>query len=619
MVELLRGTSMNDRQLRMVDTLHGSAESLLYLINDVLDVSKIEAGKLELDPLDFSPRRAVEDVALLFAERAQQKGVDLMVVVSAAVPESVHADGHRFRQVLNNLVSNAVKFTASGAIRVDLDAALDGAEVVLSVCVSDSGIGIAEEIQPRLFQAFTQADGSMARRYGGTGLGLVISRQLVELLGGTLDFTSVAGEGARFFFTIRAALRQGPAPAACDGLRVGVVVGKRMLREALVEQVRALGCTVDAFAAGAALDAALAGGARFDALLVDSLVDGEPGHALILRHRDAVPNIVALTRMNARSDEQDARQSGARQCLAKPVLSADLSAALRGEATGPTPARRGMTTLRTDARVLVAEDHPVNAEIVAALLGECGCRVTLASDGRQAVEACRNGTFDLVLMDIQMPGMDGVEATRQIRALEGEGARVPIVALTANALRDDRKAALAVGMNDYLTKPVTGQRLRDALLRWLPEALRTEVAEAPPAVDPDDGEDAAEWLDLAVLRSMPGVNGALDSPLLARLVDLFMRETRKQLDELEAALAAGRVEDAQAQAHKLKSAAAAVGEARLAQHARGLDVDLRAGETADRGRVLGELREAFAGYAHALESHGVAPDGVPSTQGGQAP
>ena len=623
MVELLRGTPMNERQQRMIDTLHGSAESLLYLINDVLDVSKIEAGKLELDPLDFSPRQAVEDVALLFAERAQAKGVDLMLLVSADVPDSVFADGHRFRQVLNNLVSNAVKFTASGFVRIELDAAIEGETVVLSGRVTDSGIGVSAEMQPRLFQAFSQADNSMARRYGGTGLGLVISRQLVELLGGKLDFTSTAGEGASFFFTIRAELRRAAPPPDGVPQRVGVVAAKRALRETLVAQLAAFGCRVEAFDGEPALQAALAAGHGFDTLLVDGVVAGESGHALMLRHKDDGPRIVALTRMNALSEEEDARQSGARLCVAKPVLTADLRAALRGESGVPAPARRhGVPALKTDARVLLAEDHPVNAEIACALLGECGCRVTVANNGHEAVAAFQHGAFDLVLMDIQMPEMDGIEATQKIRQLEraGGGERVPIVALTANALRDDRSAALAAGMDDYLTKPVTGDRLREALVRWLP-ATRTHAVAADEAVAVaalavgDDNEVPA--LDRDVLLGVPGVNGDIQAPLLTRLVGLFMRETQTQLDVLTQALADDRLEDAQRQVHKMKSAAAAVGAARLARHARALDADLKQGPITDGDTQLAGLRDAFAAYASALKSSGLEMDGVLSAEGGQ--
>jgi signal transduction histidine kinase/DNA-binding response OmpR family regulator/HPt (histidine-containing phosphotransfer) domain-containing protein len=625
MVELLRNTGMNARQIRMVDTLHGSAESLLYLINDVLDVSKIEAGKLELDPLDFSPRRAVEDVALLFAERAQQRGVELVLAVAPEVPEMVCADGHRFRQVLNNLVSNAVKFTDSGFIRIALEADVDGDAVRLRGQVEDSGIGIPAEHQPRLFAAFSQADSSMARRYGGTGLGLAISRQLVELMGGALSVRSDEGAGACFCFQIDARLVEAAAPPTLPAMRIALLGGHPAQRAALVAQIGALGAApIDA-----PDESALEGLEPLDLLIVDGPLGGEAGHARLARLRPRARRLVVLTRLRSASDEADARQSGVDGCLPKPVLMADLLAALEGRAAGArAPRQATVTGLRTNARVLVAEDHPVNAEIVCALLGECGCRVTVASNGREAVAAYQSGDFDLVFMDIQMPEMDGVEATGRIRDIERDSghARVPIVALTANAMRDDRSAALAAGMDDYLTKPVTGERLRMTLARWLKDKVAVAAASSMADADSDAGEDAPESsaeslpaCDEAALLGVPGVNGDREAPLLGRLVSLFAQESRGQLDGLEEALARQDTEQAQQLAHKMKSAAAAVGAVRLAALARELDAQLKQGVLGDAvGRVEG-MRAAFAAYADALEASGIALDRVPSVARGAAP
>ena len=615
MVELLRGTELNSRQMRLIDTLHASAESLLYLINDVLDVSKIEAGKLELEQIEFSPRQAAEDVALLFAERAQRKDVELMVVVSAAVPERVSADGHRFRQVLNNLVSNAVKFTDHGHIRIDLDAdtGADGA-VRLRGCVADTGIGIPADLQPRLFQAFSQADSSMARRFGGTGLGLTISRQLVELMGGELRFESVPGEHTRFCFDI-VAVAADPAAARPRGPRVAIVAAQASLRAALTEQLDALGYPADAYPSDAALcDVA---DASYPAVFVDRLGGDGDAVARIARMRRDGQRIVALTRLRSASDEEDARAAGADACVPKPVLACDLLAVLRGDA--PPHARqqpRNDPGLRSRARVLLAEDHPVNAEIVCALLGECGCRVTVASNGREAVAMYRKGAFDLVLMDIQMPEMDGIEATRQIRRAErasAGGERVPILALTANAQRDDRAAALSAGMDDYLTKPVTGERLRDALVRWAPAAPgETATAPATPArgkVDAPAGEAPA--LDIDVLLGVPGVRGDRAAPMLKRLVELFIRETDQQVRSLLKARADADRPGAQRLAHKMKSAAAAVGAARLAALARSVDGALKAGDNLDGLEEVAQMPDAFTAYVEALAQEGVCLDTVP--------
>jgi signal transduction histidine kinase/DNA-binding response OmpR family regulator/HPt (histidine-containing phosphotransfer) domain-containing protein len=620
MVELLRSTPMNERQLRMVDTLHGSAESLLYLINDVLDVSKIEAGKLELDPVDFSPRKAAEDVALMFAERAQQKGVELILLVAANVPEVVCADGHRFRQVLNNLVSNAVKFTSQGAVRVELTADVDGDEVRLRARIEDSGIGIPAAIMPNLFQAFSQADSSMARRYGGTGLGLAISRQLVNLMGGEIDVSSVEGEGATFVFDIAARLRTPAQPTPVALSRVGIVGGHPQQRSALVAQIEACGCEALACEDVETVERQVADGIEFDLLLVDGVLSGDAGHARLVRLKSLVPRLVALTRLRSPSDEADARQSGVESCLPKPVLHADLLGVLQGRSLVSGRARQASApALRTDARVLVAEDHPVNAEIVCALLGEIGCRVTVASNGREAVAAYESGAFDLVLMDIQMPEMDGIEVTQRIRAIERDTGheRVPIIALTANALRDDRSAALAAGMDDYLTKPVTGERLRATLARWLKVGL-AEGASARARADAATPDGGPEDLDMTVLLGVPGVNGNMEAPLLSRLLTLFLTETAAQFDALETAVSRADFDLAQRHAHKMKSAAAAVGAARLASLARDLDAQIKGGSLAGALDRIGVMRTSFEAYANALKDTGIRLDRLPSSTRGHA-
>ena len=625
MVELLRGTPMDARQSRMIDTLHGSAESLLYLINDVLDVSKIEAGKLELDSVDFSPRKAIEDVALLFAERAQKKGVELVLDIDPALPERVCADGHRFRQVLNNLVSNAVKFTAAGFIRMAAHAEPDGDDVRLRVQVEDSGIGIPDDMRPRLFQAFSQADSSMARRYGGTGLGLAISRQLTQLMGGQLTEDSAPGHGACFNFDIRATRVTPAQPVNMSARRVAVVGGLALQRDVLVRQIGALGAVVSGFDSDAALEGAAARDGRFDVVLADGQVAGEAGLRRIGQLNTVAKRVVVLIRLRSSSDEEDARLSGARGSISKPVLIEQLIDALEGKETSPHARRPERTVgLRTNARVLVAEDHPVNAEIVCALLGECGCRVTVAANGREAVAAYQAGAFDLVLMDIQMPEMDGVEATQQIRQIERDAgqARVPIVALTANALQDDRTAALNAGMDDYLTKPLTGERLRGALARWLkdvPAVEPTATVATPEAAGassageaPGAPEEELPVLDMKTLLGVPGVRGNPDAPLLKRLLALFMRETRTQLEQLGEVFAAGDIDGGQRIIHKMKSAAASVGASRLAAQARELDARLKAGATEDARARADMMRMSFQAYLEALESNGIKVEPPPT-------
>nr|HPR08390.1 response regulator [Denitromonas sp.] len=338
------------------------------------------------------------------------------------------------------------------------------------------------------------------------------------------------------------------------------------------------------------------------------------GFARIAQMARSAQRIVALIRLRSASDEEDARAAGAEACVPKPVLASDLLAALRGDVSHHARKQASSApSLRSRARVLLAEDHPVNAEIVCALLGECGCRVTVANNGREAVAMYRKGAFDLVLMDIQMPEMDGIEATREIRRAERAGAgseRVPILALTANAQRDDRAAALSAGMDDYLTKPVSGERLRDALMRWAPSApVDAPAVSAAPAEAADvAGATELPALDMSVLLGVPGVRGDRAAPMLERLAKLFVRETGQQVQALSEAFAQQDRPGAQRVAHKMKSAAAAVGASRLAGLARSLDAALKAGVEMNELPEVLELQPAFLAYQKALLDEGVALD-----------
>ncbi|MDX9833375.1 MAG: ATP-binding protein, partial [Anaerolineae bacterium] len=458
MIELLNDTSLDPRQRRFVGMLHGSAESLRFLINDILDFSKIEAGKLELEQVGFSPRQTVEEVVQLFAERAQAKGLELLANFDAGLPEQMQGDPHRIKQILNNLLSNAVKFTEKGEVRVRVRAAVramgeDAPQATLICQVEDTGIGISQAAQDRLFQSFSQADASTTRRYGGSGLGLVIARELAQLMGGELRVKSTEGEGATFWFTVRGAvLESARQPVRREGCHIGVVAPGASVRRNLVEQIQVLGWSAMAFAEPQALlsQAAATPDCRGWVFLdMPYSMDGK----LIARLADQGFQVVALVGLRAAEDEAAALGAGAVACLTKPVLGSELAAlfdreihrvhaepvaeAVLADPVAAAPARQ--------IRVLLAEDHPVNREIAQALLARLDCDVVAACDGRQAFEAYQQGPWDVVLMDIQMPEMDGLEATRAIRAWEARQGRAPtpILALTANALSDDREAALA--------------------------------------------------------------------------------------------------------------------------------------------------------------------------------
>jgi signal transduction histidine kinase/DNA-binding response OmpR family regulator len=500
MTELLLDTPLDEKQRRYAQTIRESGDALLVVINDILDLSRIEAGRLELDPTETDLSDVAEQALQLMAPRAHQKGIELALDVGPDVPARIRVDPSRVRQVLLNLVGDAVKFTERGEVVVTITrdqgaAAASGvSRCLLRVAVRDTGIGIAEEAQSRLFRAFSQADGSTTRRFGGTGLGLVVSRHLARLMGGEVALQSVEGKGSTFSFTFEADLVEDRAATAArpalGALRVLVVDDHAAHRASLAQQIVGLGaeCATaeDGLAGLEAVRAAQAAGRAFGVVLIDSKMPRLDGLGLLraLRNDPAlglVP-VVMLTSLPAGGKDAVTDFPGAEARLAKPVRRRELLEALariadsrpagtQGVVAAPAaPASRGLN-------VLLAEDNRVNQEIARAMLASAGCRVTVADTGRMAVDLWREGGFDLVLMDCQMPDLDGFEATRAIRALEAtHGTRTHIVALTANAMDGDRELCLAAGMDDYLSKPFHRQHLLALLERREDGSLPTSSA-----------------------------------------------------------------------------------------------------------------------------------------------
>ncbi|MFN8545474.1 MAG: PAS domain-containing protein [Candidatus Binatia bacterium] len=498
MTSLLLDTQLDDEQRRYADTVRTSAEALLAILNDILDFSKIEAGRVELETTEFDLRGLVEDAVDLLTERAQAKDLDIVALVDPSVPRRVSGDPTRVRQVLVNLLGNAVKFTSEGGVAVRVRIETEAADhALLRFDVRDTGIGIPADVQPRLFQSFSQADSSTTRRYGGTGLGLAICRQLVELMGGAIGLQSVAGAGSVFWFTVRVGRVAGAETTLPDaaripsGRRVLCASASAPLRAALAAHLQALGLTVDE-----APDAAVA-----LELLVAAARDGTAYHVLIaddrLRAPDGGPDAAAIA-----ADPRCAGVAVVLLCgaggrgaprrsidILRPVREAQLLAAVLtalGVQQAAPEARAEPTrnpTLRGGPRILVAEDNPVNQTVARAQLARLGCRVDVVSDGREAVDAVARVPYDLVLMDCQMPEMDGFAATRAIRAREIQGPRTPIIAMTANAMAGDRELCLAAGMDDYLSKPVKATALREAIERWARPGPVTATDAAQPAAD----------------------------------------------------------------------------------------------------------------------------------------
>jgi two-component system sensor histidine kinase/response regulator len=483
---MILDTKLDANQRELAQTVRTSAESLLTVINDVLDFSKLEAGKLTVEVHDFELRPAVEAVVDLLTEAATQKKVSLGILFDHALPRYVRSDAGRVRQILTNLVGNAVKFTAKGEVLVHVDLReRAGSRLIVRFAVRDTGIGIAEDVLPKLFQPFTQADASTTRKYGGTGLGLAISRQIAEALGGTLGADSRPQQGSTFWLELPMEEAQWDEQsreislASIRDARILLVDDNATNRRLLQHNLAAWGMHVDEVSSGAdaltRLREGFAASRPYDLVLTDMNLPRMNGlvlSRLIKCDRDlAATHIIILSSMAQRVELPILRVVGIDDCLTRPVKQSSLFDAIATSLAGEVleQARRaqraGPAEIRTDVRVLVAEDNPVNQKVAVRQLQRVGVSADAVANGIEAVEAVSRGDYALVLMDVQMPEMDGLAATRELRR---RGAVVPIVALTANALSGDRERCLAAGMDDYLAKPIVEEDLVRVLERFLP-------------------------------------------------------------------------------------------------------------------------------------------------------
>ncbi|MFN8948811.1 MAG: response regulator [Alphaproteobacteria bacterium] len=491
MTGLLLNTPLTPEQRSYATAVRDSGEALLGIINDILDFSKIESGAMVLEDVEFVPRALIESVAELLSQRCAEKGIEIVTYAHPRFSGNFISDEGRVRQILLNLAGNAVKFTDHGGVRISMQADEDPGFIRFEV--ADTGIGIAEEALPRIFAEFTQADSSLARRYGGTGLGLAITQRLVKALGGRIGVSSTLGKGSRFWFTLpaRRAPGQVEVAPALGGVRVLVHTAFPGLSEVLVQQLCDAGA--DAFAARglSALETALAGG-TFQLLIMDARASNAPPGEVLVRLKARLQGVksIVLISPTERSALPAFQSSGFDGYLIKPVrlqsLLRRVRAVLDGEravdadervATGD---RKGGAIVRS-LRVLVAEDNRINVMLATAMLGKLGHTVDTVGNGREALEALAARPYDIVLMDVHMPEMDGLEATRRIREAERSGrrkTRTPIVALTASTLEGDRQVCIDAGMDDFLAKPLDPVALTAVFERFAPAPTRAEAATA---------------------------------------------------------------------------------------------------------------------------------------------
>ncbi len=637
MTELLLGTEMSRKQRHFVETIQRCGEQLLVIINDTLDFSKIEAGKLQLQETVFDLRQLLEEVNDIFAEQAHRKGLELASVFPTDLHSVYQADAFRLRQVLSNLVSNAVKFTERGEVVTRVQRLSEkGNRMELRIEVSDTGIGIRAEVLPKLFTAFSQADASTTRQHGGTGLGLAICKQLARLLGGDIGVNSEHGRGSTFRVTLmlrKAATKECPAPTATQslrGLRALIVDDNATSREALRQQLKAWGMRTYAVRSGrhalAALRKALAMGRPFNATIFDLDMPGMNGIDLV-RSIKGAPEIadVRLIMLSGVGNLEQTGQwiaAGVDAYIDKPVRQLELQKCLlrvlsragRVQAPVAPPAIAG--TARFNAHVLVAEDNPVNQELIVAMLESFGCRVRVVGSGREAAEAITcspldlgRDPYDLVFMDCQMPEMDGYAATAEIRKWEwsdGRSRQLPVIALTANAMEGDRERCLAAGMNDYLAKPLNQAQLAEALRRWLPlqAVMKPSVAtDADANIVLASNPKQAMYrnaLNMSVLRRIRSLQRPGGPDLLARVVNLYLDKSPQLLAAIRHAVHHGDADKLCQSAHSLKSASANLGANRVAAACKVLEQMGRAAERAAAEATLGVLEFELESACEAL-------------------
>ncbi len=613
MLDMLKEMNLNKRQQECVDVAWNSSRTLIDLINNILDFSKMEAGKLTLEEVDFDLRKLLEEVIELVAKQAQQRDVELGYLFGPAVPDRINGDSLRLRQVLINLLSNAVKFTEHGEVAVYITRA-ETEEFGLRFEVRDSGIGMSPEQQKNLFQSFEQADPSTTRKFGGTGLGLAICKQLVGLLGGEIGVTSALGEGTTFHFSIACKTAQHaeiePGSDELAGLRVIAVDESHIVRKFLEQTLSRVGieCMTTRWGGDCLTQLKEAADSHhpYRIVIMDITATDDDGDDLARSIELEAPGTHVLILDRYGSPTGGTLVDGY-ATLGKPLREDRLLSALKDLlAGGHAPVHvAGSPAARKpekEFRILVAEDNRTNQMVAAGMLAMNNCACEFASNGREALEAARSRQFDLILMDCSMPEMDGYEATAHIRAHEETiGRRTPLVAMTANTQRGDAEKCLAAGMDDYLAKPITLVELRHKLEKWLPRAHDDKHAATPSAVMDDSADSPLDHAVFAKLREILGTS-------LPQAVSPFLEDTPKYLQELEDAVAQNAIDIARARAHNIKGSSGNLGALHLSQLAKEAEDHAAAGRLDEVAPLLPRIRIAYNAVASALAAEVVGDD-----------
>jgi PAS domain S-box-containing protein len=612
MTDLVLETPLTAEQRRFLTTVRESADSLLGVLNDILDFSKIEAGRLELEEMPFSVREVIEGTAIALAERAQCKGLELACHVTSEVPETLVGDAGRVRQILVNLIGNAIKFTERGevVVRAGIEAA-EARDVTLHCSVTDTGIGIPSDKQRIIFDAFRQADASVSRQFGGTGLGLAICAQLAARMRGRIWVESQVGRGSVFHVTARLGVAQDARPQApvsltqLRGLRVLIVDDNATNRLIYEEQTTAWGLRPTAVESSeqalAAVEAALGAGDPYALVLLDRQMPEMDGYQFTERLRSrpelGTPTVLMLSSTGDLGDAERRRELGIAACLVKPVRQSELLntimrvmglAATAKHKPAEAPAARPL-------RILLAEDYPLNQELAVQLLERRGHTVVVAANGVEALRRLEAEDFDVVLMDIQMPVMDGYAATAAIRDPKSAVRRhdIPIVATTAHAMKGDRDRCLAAGMNGYVSKPFTAAELTGALAEVSGAALPAAGSQPRPSPAP------AVFDRSALLRNTDG-----DAGLADRIAGCFVEDAAERLAGLETAAATGDAETLLRLVHTLKGAAALVGGLRARAVCQRAETALRNGEVAAATGLVAGVTAEIRALAQAIREGG---------------